>query len=63
MLDCDRDGKLSMPELKTLLRGQFVVACDKELHELLDNMDSDSKCVCVCVCVCVCMCVLMCVCA
>ena len=45
ILDSDKDGKLSLPELETLLRGQFVVACDKELHELLDNMDADSKCV------------------
>ena len=42
-LDCDRDGKLSTPELETLLRGQFVVACDKELQELLHNMDTDGE--------------------
>ncbi|KAL8571492.1 hypothetical protein ACOMHN_060974 [Nucella lapillus] len=43
ILDADGDGKLSKPELETLLRGQFVVACDKELMELMKKMDVDSS--------------------
>ncbi|KAK7092131.1 calmodulin-beta-like isoform X2 [Littorina saxatilis] len=43
ILDNDKDGKLSIPELETLLRGQFVVANDRELKELLDNMDADKN--------------------
>ncbi|XP_076456444.1 neo-calmodulin-like isoform X2 [Babylonia areolata] len=43
ILDVDGDGKLSKPELETLLRGQFVVACDKDLVDLMAKMDMDSS--------------------
>ncbi|KAK7478044.1 hypothetical protein BaRGS_00030720, partial [Batillaria attramentaria] len=43
ILDEDGDGKLSTAELETLLRGQFVVASNKELKELLENMDVDKN--------------------
>ncbi|PVD32034.1 hypothetical protein C0Q70_07460 [Pomacea canaliculata] len=41
VLDNDKDGRLNAAELETLLRGQFVVASNKELKELLENMDAD----------------------
>lgn len=43
VLDNDKDGRLNAAELETLLRGQFVVASNKELKELLENMDADSE--------------------